>query len=104
MSDSEIFFQSKPPSASQVAASAKKAAAANVSGKKKKQQRKTSARQSGGQASQPVQEQVAGAIQDDTIDPDEETYCLCGQVRNLIRRLNCERKIIIFLFRFLMAR
>jgi len=52
----------------------------NVAGKKKKQQRKTSGRQSGGQSTQPVQEQVAGTIQDDAIDPDEETYCLCGQV------------------------
>lgn len=58
----------------------KKAAAGNVAGKKKKTQRKTSGRQSGAQSSQAVQEQVAGAIQDDTIDPDEETYCLCGQI------------------------
>lgn len=62
--------------------SVKKAAAGNVAGKKKKQQRKSGGRQSGGQSSQAVAEQVAGAVQDDAIDPDEETYCLCGQVRN----------------------
>jgi len=61
--------------------SVKKSAASTVAGKKKKQQRKTSARQSGGnQTTQAVQEQVSGALQDDNIDPDEETYCLCGQI------------------------
>lgn len=60
----------------------KKAATTSAAGKKKKQQqRKTSGRQSGGQSTQAVQEQVAGTLQDDAIDPDEETYCLCGQVR-----------------------
>lgn len=57
----------------------KKAAAANVAGKKKKQQRKTG-RQSGGQTTPAVPEQVPGTLQDDNIDPDEETYCLCGQI------------------------
>lgn len=78
------YFQSKPPLAVQAAsvANVKKAAVSAVAGKKKKQQRKTSGRQSGGQATQPVQEPVAGAVPDDTIDPDEETYCLCGQVRS----------------------
>lgn len=60
----------------------KKAATGAVAAKKKKQQRKSSGRQSGGQSTQAAPEQVAGAVQDDTIDPDEETYCLCGQVNS----------------------
>jgi inhibitor of growth protein 1 len=49
--------------------------------KKKQQANKTKGRQSGGQTTQTVQDQVPGALPDDPIDPDEETYCLCGQVR-----------------------
>lgn len=78
------ILQSKQqaPSSQGSVASVKKAATGNISGKKKKQQRKTSQRQSGGgQTTQAVQEQVTGALNDDNIDPDEETYCLCGQVR-----------------------
>lgn len=77
----------------------KKAAASTVAGKKKKQQRKTSGRQSGGgQTTQAVQEQVAGALQDDNIDPDEETYCLCGQVRLTDRAVRCITLTEIFQF------
>jgi len=84
----DIQIKTEPSSSKQQAptnqgtvTNVKKAAASNVAGKKKKQQRKTSGRQSGGsQTTQAVQEQVAGALQDDNIDPDEETYCLCGQI------------------------
>ncbi|CRL04949.1 CLUMA_CG017967, isoform A [Clunio marinus] len=71
-----------PTPTSQTASNAiKKSSSGNATGgKKKKAQRKTSARQSGGQNAQVIQEPVAGALQDDTIDPDEETYCLCGQI------------------------
>lgn len=73
--------QSKQVAAApQAIAGVKKAVATAVASKKKNNKRKTSGRQSGGQTTQPVQEQVAGALQDDTIDPDEETYCLCGQI------------------------
>lgn len=73
--------QSKQVAAApQAIAGVKKAVATAVASKKKNNKRKTSGRQTGGQTTQPVQEQVAGALQDDTIDPDEETYCLCGQI------------------------
>lgn len=56
----------------------KPAVASGGSGKKqKKATRKTNLKQNAAA----VQEQVAtGAVPDDTIDPDEETYCLCGQI------------------------
>jgi inhibitor of growth protein 1 len=63
---------------------AKKVVGNTVAGKKKKQQNnKAKGRQSGGQTTQAVQETVPGALPDDTIDPDEETYCLCTQVRTV---------------------
>lgn len=79
---SKTRFQSKQaaPAIQAAVASVKKPASASVAGKKKNNKRKASGRQSGGQSTQIVPEPVAGAIQDDTIDPDEETYCLCGQV------------------------
>lgn len=70
--------QTTPVSQAVVGSAVKKTATASGgSGKKqKKATRKTNLKQSAAA----VQEQVTGALQDDTIDPDEETYCLCGQI------------------------
>ncbi|KAL7051924.1 hypothetical protein ACKWTF_004692 [Chironomus riparius] len=52
--------------------------ASNASNKKKK--KKTTAKQANNsQTSQVVEQQVA-TLQDEAIDPDEETYCLCGML------------------------
>lgn len=78
----EVVVKPEPSKSAPTAATGStvksKAATGGGSGKKqKKAARKTNLKQSTAAA---VPEQVAGVIQDDTIDPDEETYCLCGQI------------------------
>ena len=73
-----IITKPTPPVNQSTGINVKKASTSSGgSGKKqKKAARKTNLKQNAAA----VQEQVPGVIQDETIDPDEETYCLCGQI------------------------
>jgi hypothetical protein len=80
----DIAIKTEPkqsaPSAQSSGSSVKNKASTSSGGSGKKQKkaaRKTNVKQNTAAA---VPEQVPGVIQDDTIDPDEETYCLCGQI------------------------
>jgi inhibitor-of-growth protein 1 len=80
----DIAIKAEPkqsaPSAQSSGSSVKNKASTSSGGSGKKQKkaaRKTNVKQNTAAA---VPEQVPGVIQDDTIDPDEETYCLCGQI------------------------